>query len=429
MSRNKRLSFWAILIGLAFPAACGSSGVVGGKCAADYIECDGKCVDSRNDANNCGGCKLTCPTDVACEDSLCDGRPAGNAGSAGKSGAGNGDSGASGDAGSSTGGRGGNGGGEEDDAGNLTDANPDGDAACLPPYDRPAACGDCKTQCPASAPLCTPDGAGSFNCVLLCDAPLVPCNGQCVDLNIDSENCGACGNFCPSGICQGGKCVGANFGNVMLACMNYQVPAANTAPTELIGNAAFIKRSGTVRILAYTEYVTATAKSRVDAAIGYAAQSRNRMFTVAALAKSTMATAMLNIANYDVFLVYDQTEAPAGTLASVGAAWKASSVIDSYVAAGGTVIVLSGGTSEMDEFLSNSELLDVSKQTAVTGNTLYNNAPGDALGSQVISPFLAPVDSCTFTTTTTPDMSTVFVVRDKAGGLGKPVVIHRVIEP
>jgi hypothetical protein len=33
-----------------------------------------------------------------------------------------------------------------------------------------------------------------------------PLVGSCVDINTDSNNCGSCGNVCPSGTCVGGQC-------------------------------------------------------------------------------------------------------------------------------------------------------------------------------------------------------------------------------
>lgn len=526
-SSAKRLGFWAVLLGLAFPAACGSSGVVGGQCSASHIDCNGQCVDAQNDANNCGGCGRKCKPGVSCEDALCDGVPAGGSGGGGNGGA----SGNGGDGGSSAeSGESGNGGAAgEDDAGNLTDAHPDGDAGCMPPYDTAAACGDCHTpcsdtkpncapygdgeyvcvatcqpplvacngqcvdassyttpeacggcdvKCPASKPFCSPnalgsyvckslcdaplvecngqcvepvfdtpeacgacnaacpkakptcspDNAGSYKCVLVCPDPLKECNGQCVDFNIDANNCGSCGNVCASGICQGGMCVGAYDGNIMLACMNYQTPAPGTPQTVLMGNAVFLTLREPVRILAYTEFASAESRAKVDQDIAYAASARQRTFKISPLSKYTSASATLNITNYDVFLIYDQIDAPTGTMATVGAAWQASSVLDSFAAAGGMIVGLSGGTTEMDQFFSASGLLDVSAQTVVpTGSTLYKSVLGGALGANLISPFAAPADSCTFTTTATPNASTAFVVRDAPLGGGKPVVVHRVI--
>jgi hypothetical protein len=63
----------------------------------------------------------------------------------------------------------------------------------------------------------------------------------------------------------------------------------------------------------------------------------------------------------------------------------------------------------------------------VTGAFLYNRASFDSVGNNVISPFSAPTDSCTFTTTATPNQSTIFVVREAADDVSAPVVVHRVI--
>ncbi len=471
--KSRWLALWAVLIGLAFPAACGSSGVVGGECAADYIDCNGQCVDAQNDPANCGGCQRACADGVSCSNAMCEGTTEGGAGTSGNGGAGNGgDSGAGGDSGS------GNGVAGDDDAGNLSDAHPDGDAACLPPYNRPSACGDCQTQCPTAkpvcspdgmgsfvcvpkctgilvecgnqcvdpatfdtadscgscdnkcppaAPSCSPDGVGSFQCVLNCDDPLKACNGQCVDFNIDANNCGSCGNVCPSGICQAGMCVGATPGNEVAVCMDYQTAAADTPQTVLLGNAVFLPRRKPLRILAYTQYTSPSGRAKVDQAVGFAGTALNRMFSITALDNFTKISAQLSITKFDTFLIYDQTAAPPGQMATVGAAWHASSVLDSFAAAGGTIVVLSGGTTEMDQFLSSSQLLDVSAQAVVTGQKLYNWAGGNVVGSGVLSPFLAPASSCTFTTTVTTAGYDTLVIGDSQAVTGAPVVVHRLI--
>jgi stigma-specific protein Stig1 len=518
-NRGRRLGFWAVLSSLAFPAACGSSGVVGGRCAASHIDCNGRCVDAQNDPNNCGGCGRKCKPGVSCEDALCDGVPAGGGASGG---------GASGDGGSSAdSGAGGSSAaaGEEDDAGNLSDANPDGDAGCLPPYNTSAKCGDCQTKCsaakpncapygkdeyvcvatcqsplvecdgqcvestfttpeacggcnvhcsgakplcspngdglyickalceaplvpcngqcveptfdtpegcgacnaacPAAQPTCSPDTAGNYKCVLDCEDPLKACNGRCVDFNIDAENCGFCGNVCQSGICQGGKCVGADDGDIVVVGMNFQTAVSNSAANRLLGNAVLLPGPQQVRILAYTEFASATSRARVDQHITFAAAAVGRSVVITPLTKYTSASAALNIANYDEFLIYEQDLAPAGELGVVGAAWQTNSLLESFTAAGGVIVALSGGSFEMDQFFTNAQLLDVSAQNVVTGSFLYNRASGDSVGNNVISPFSAPSDSCTFTTSATPGPRTVFVITDSMSDPALPVVVHR----
>jgi len=522
-SHGKRLGFWAVLLGLAFPAACGSSGVVGSRCAASHIDCNGQCVDALNDANNCGGCGRKCKPGVTCEDALCDGVPAGGgaSGNAGASGNG-GDGGSSADSGA---GGSSAAAGSDDDAGNLSDAHPDGDAGCMPPYvsaaqcgdchttcsgskpncapygkdehvcvavcqsplvdcngqcveavfdtpeacgrcdlkcsaakplcspnsdgsylckalcdaplvacdgqcvepvfDTPDACGACDSQCPKATPTCSPDGVGNYKCVLSCDDPLKACNGRCVDFNIDADNCGSCGNVCQSGICQGGKCVGADDGDIVVVCMNFQTPVSNSAANKLLGNAVLLPGPQQVRILAYTEFASAASRAKVDQHISFAAAAMGRSVVITPLSKYTNASVTLNIANYDEFLIYEQDSAPSGDLAMIGAAWQMNSVLDSFTAAGGVIVALSGGSSEMDQFFTSAQLLDVSAQTVVTGSFLYNRASGDSVGNNVISPFSAPSESCTFTTSATPGPRTVFVVSDAVTDPSAPVVVHR----
>jgi hypothetical protein len=84
----------------------------------------------------------------------------------------------------------------------------------------------------------------------------------------------------------------------------------------------------------------------------------------------------------------------------------------------------------MDQFLTSSQLLDVTAQTIVTGSKLYNRGGGDSVGNNVISPFLAPMSSCTFTTAVVPDSLTNFVLTDtQSGPLGAPAVVHRAFPP
>ena len=447
---RKYLALWAVLLGLSCPAACGTRGLVGGNCAPDYVACNGRCIDTQSDADHCGACGRACASGATCRRGVCAGTSEPSAGSSAEAGAAGsaGELGSAGEASSS--GDGGASGsdslpdagearpdagearpdaGEEFDAGDAGDASPDAPDACAPPYDRPEACGTCETQCIAPTPNCAPNGAGSFWCVPACEEPLRECGGQCLDFNVDANNCGACGTVCPSSICQAGGCVGAYVGHVVLACMNYQTPAQNTPQTALMGNAVLLPLRNPVRILAYTEFVPAAARAKVDQDIAYAASARGRSVAITQLSASANATATLNILDYDVFLIYDQSAAPTGQMASVGSAWHSSSLLSSFAAAGGVIIGLSGGTSEMAQFFTSSGLMDVSAETVVSRQTLYNRASGDAMGVNVISPFLAPLDTCTFTTQLVPDADNIFVIRDTKTGPGAPVVVHRVIEP
>ncbi|MBE7480947.1 MAG: hypothetical protein HS104_13320 [Polyangiaceae bacterium] len=301
-----------------------------------------------------------------------------------------------------------------------------GDSGCSPPYDQPSKCGDCATQCSGAAPICAPLDGG-YACVPACTPPLSYCAPECVDLDSDPEHCGACNNACPSGICQAGKCLGASAGHVVLLCMSFEQNQQSSPGTALLGNAVFLPPGNPVRVLAYDEFSPNPIENKVKQAIGWAAAAKGRSYTATAVGSSAAVPSQLDKQSFDVFLVYDQTAAPAGALAAAGSAWNAA--LASFVQKGGVVVVASGGggTGEMGALIQSAGLLSVSGQTDVTGQVLFNLAPWDAVGLNVLSPFLALNRTCSFTTSAQSGPGLTFVVSGAAdAGAAAPVVVHRV---
>lgn len=406
---KRRRAVWLALVGGALiPAACSSTGVVGGSCRTGLLQCHGQCVSPTTYAQECGcsGC-----VGSGCN-ALCGQNP---------------DAGRDADASD----------GPNDGSGDRT--RPDGsggdsgDASnCKPPFNTPQHCGNCQTACTGTSGICSPSDGG-YACVPLCTPPLVQCGTQCVDLNSDPQNCGHCGHACPTGLCQGGTCVGAGFGHIVLACMNFEQTGRNAQPTVLLGNAVFLPlpQHDPVRILAYDEFASSGVATKVDTTIGWAATARNRTFQLSRISNGADVPTTLSILEYRVFLVYDQPNAPSGALGNDGNLWQQT--LNAFVRAGGTVIVLDGadGVDQMPDLLTKADLLSVTGDTNVSGSELYNRAPTDAIGLNVLSPFLAYQLSCTFTTSVTPSSTTAFVVTNSPpdAGLGAPVVVHRTQAP
>jgi len=103
----------------------------------------------------------------------------------------------------------------------------------------------------------------------------------------------------------------------------------------------------------------------------------------------------------------------------------------------------SDGTGEMHEFINAGNLLDPTQQTSVTGQTelltagqmpmpgeIFNNAPFDVIGVNVLNSFLGSSHTCTFNTDAQEGSDLIFVFTDDpVRGVGAPVAIHRVIAP
>jgi hypothetical protein len=151
------------------------------------------------------------------------------------------------------------------------------------------------------------------------------------------------------------------------------------------------------------------------------------MTTVAG--KQSELPSLLTIRDYDVLVVLDQPKAPAGELAVIGGAWKTS--LERFVGGGGTVIVLGGieGVAEMPDFITSAGLLGADDAKSLPSSaSLYVRAPSDGVGVNALSPFQPLGETCTYSTSQSPDASTAYVVTDAPPGteLGAPVVIHRV---
>jgi hypothetical protein len=139
----------------------------------------------------------------------------------------------------------------------------------------------------------------------------------------------------------------------------------------------------------------------------------------------------LDRADYDVLMIYDQEEAAAGILAGRGVAWAPA--VQTFTALGGVVVVLTGGggISEMHELIAGLGIFSPTGTLNHNGQNYRVDAPGDAVGVNVVSPFVGVETSCVFTGAGTPSSDVVYVTSGVSGGPGngEPGVVHRIIVP
>ena len=324
-----------------------------------------------------------------------------------------------------------------DSADSTADVEPDAiDAAadlevdsCVPPYDNAQNCGACGVVCHDPTPVCKPDGNGGYACAPFCDDGLTKCGTQCVDLLNDGNNCGACGHVCPTGLCQAGQCRGSLVGNIVVMGMNFRTWTPDGPPVRAFANAAFLPAHNPVYIAAYGEYADSTV-NQVEAVLAWGSTYKGRSFVLSPFATAVDVATELSIDHHDLLLVHDQPNAPAGELAKIGSIWQAT--LNSYVRAGGTVLVLATnrGVNEMPDLLTSAALLDTTAVTSASGSILVNRAPADVVGANVQSPFLARLDTVTFTTSQPASSLLSYVITQTVdAGDEPPVVLHRVVPP
>jgi len=235
-----------------------------------------------------------------------------------------------------------------------------------------------------------------------------------------------CFNACASGICADGACIGAASGHEVAICASFE--ASSPGQTTLLTNAVFLGAANPVRILAYVQETSDASLTGTDAALIAASQLAGRSYNVTKVTALNSINNQLSRSDYDVLLVYDQQNAPSGQLGDLGTSW--ASTVRDFSRTGGVTVILSGGggRGEMGDFITNLGVMDVQSTENHDGKRYYVSAPGDAMGVNVVSPFLAVRTSCLFNTSDEATGELVFVVSGPDPEAA-PAVVHRIITP
>jgi hypothetical protein len=134
---------------------CAGSQCVGGATCVGQAACAGACTSLTSDPNNCGACGNVCPNGASCNAGVCAGATPADAGT------------------------------DATIQGNDASPGTGNDAS-------PGTGDDASPDASADAAACTPGQ--------------IVCSNVCVDPTTDPNNCGACGNACPSLVCQNSVC-------------------------------------------------------------------------------------------------------------------------------------------------------------------------------------------------------------------------------
>lgn len=367
----KNRTLIAVLLGVATAtgalAACGmENSLVGGECAAGYVQ-DGESCILAGDASADGG------VDGADDGTLRDGPRRDGTGFDG-----------------SEDGQGDGAGGDGGTDGAPSDADPDA-FSCLP-------------------------------------AELL-CSGVCIDPMTDPFNCGVCGNVCPSLLCAAGKCQGVVAGHMVVIGHDYQ-GSFSSAQAKVLSNAVLLAPPSVIRVRSYEQSADAGAVSKVKAALNAAAAAQGRSLTYTVASQPSDVTSMTTsnadvLVVYDQVNAAAGTLAGIGTgwAATLATFTQGGGIVVALDGQG-------GANPEMPTLLKNAAILDVSSDTFVkVGTALSVVKPQNAVGLGVLSPYGAGTRSVYFTCNE-PDLGFVnYVVVDPTtdAGAPAPVVVDKII--
>jgi hypothetical protein len=438
-------------------AGCGSP-LVGLECAEGHTRCgsEGACFDLQSDERNCGGCDMRCGAGEmciagGCTDDFDGSMPDGDGGMDGQVGDSQVGDGQIGDGQTGDGqvgdgqvgdgqlgdgqldGQGGDGEARDADTG-WSDADlpplcmgpgsPENcvcelgelvcEASCVNANIDTENCGACGNDCNVVPPANGEYFCINGQCILDCTPPYVVCNNTCVDTTEDPDNCGGCGIECESGLCENRLCLDATAGHVIV--IGHDMSNALPAAQRLAANAMFLPAKGTLSGLVYDRNATGGAASAVHGLIAATAAARGRTFTEVASNPGADSVPFL-LSQVDVFVIVAQANATDDELRDHGDDW--SRALRGFLVRGGVVVLFDGGGTNAGthQILQQAGLFSAQARMSLAPRTVHIEAAADAVASSVPIQYQAQSQTVGFDTT-----EQTVVVRDRSSGLA--VVIH-----
>ncbi len=219
----------------------------------------------------------------------------------------------------------------------------------------------------------------------VCTLDEVMCDGVCIDVSADPDNCGACNRVCASGICTLGHCAGAPWGHIVAIghdYMNY-----HPAMARVLGNAVALGLSHDVSVAWWVGTASESSQSNALSALTAGMAAQARPFHSVALPATPSASAFAGI---DVLVVPPQV-GDGNALEATAVTWKTA--LDGFLGAGGVVVVLEGHDTVSYRFARGASLYSINAPVDVSGHPAMVVAPSDAVAEHVVSPYLAETSS------------------------------------
>ena len=245
---------------------------------------------------------------------------------------------------------------------------------------------------------------------LVCPLPTVACAGQCIDVSNDPNNCGACGKFCPSGLCENGVCLGDVSGHIVLIGHDYS--SHHPAALRLLGDAVDLGIGNPLNVGVWTGAANSGIANRAKDAIDQGMAMVGRMWTPYDLG----ATPFDNLTGIGTVVILPQRATDGGdALYANGAAWAPK--MKAFLARGGVVVVLEGEQDVSAKLLEGAGELTLGAKHVDTSKALTVAASGDPCAVGVLSPYLADQSTVGWDGL----VGDVAVVTDPTGGV---VAVH-----
>ena len=393
---------WSVLtLVLSCLAAIGcESPIVGASCQPGFAVCADGCVDLQEDYRNCGECDNNCGK-YLCKAGKCSATPRPEFDSGPVAGS---DASMPSDAGVF-----------DPDTG-ITDSCGLGSLMCGDTCVDVASdrrhCGACDNKC-AEGELCAYGKCYAGDC----PDDLMFCHGVCRDLMISPRDCGHCGFTCTSGLCVNGACEDEVLGRAVV--IGHDFWDFNNAMMRIAGNAVFLPRRASVRLLTYRGDTDEPSEKAVSYAVKFASAELGRKYDEFGAVEALVP---LQLNKADVFLIYPQARASNSTLQKLARQWAAA--LAQFVKQGGTIVLFEAPSTSNDgtyQILEPAHIFAAGGRAEIADQQL--RVPNTEIGTvlNVPSRYMSTMHSVRFNDITT-SFTPLVVDQD-----GQPVVLQRVI--
>ena len=205
----------------------------------------------------------------------------------------------------------------------------------------------------------------------------------------------------------------------------------NDQQAKLLENSVFYNPVTSVEVLSFEHYANPAVVANGKSILNQFATQHSIALVLDPVNDDTLIAAGVSIADVSVILVWDQPNAPAGKLATLGAQWAPS--LAAFTKKGGIVIALDAadGVAEMGKFETAAALLDVTSHGPVAPGTIAAvPAAGLSIAVGMTDVYSVGSKTAAFATSDTFNLKLIEVADLADGGVvdgGSIIAVHKLI--
>jgi hypothetical protein len=209
---------------------------------------------------------------------------------------------------------------------------------------------------------------------------------------------------------------------------DFSKTTAGEQQAKLLTNSVFRNPVTSLHVLSFEHYVDPSTVQNGRALLtSYATAHGVTLTLTISNDDDVVPNGAVTIASEDVMIIWDQPNAPAGTLGAIGSSWAPK--LTAFAQSGGIVVALDAarGVAEMGALVTNAGLLAVTGHAPVAAQTPADvPAAGLSIAVGMTNVYLVDANTAAFTTSEPASSSLIFVANVQ-GQPAQLLAVHRIV--